>query len=248
MVPGHLTDAPFGTRFGHGVGQAVTWGSDRGPVSSEIGTTADRSVNAWDLNGTARRQLAAVTQYGCGRGGFFEGCKHREDGDRVPRSPSGGSGRGKPGNAMNLMTGNGMQQARGRLRGENRRGGARPRGRNGSRRVAPSARRRASSSASCPSSEERTDVVDAHREWTRIRAVRWRGTHESQKGRSASAFERARCSGRITSALNATRRSGRRHPAASAAGPVQVEFLEGPDRRRSKTMEGGRKGQRPATK
>lgn len=196
---------------------------------------------------TARRQLAAVTQCGCGRGGFFEGCRRREDGDRVPRSPSGGSGRGKPGNATNLMTGNGMQQARGRLRGENRRGGARPRGRNGSRRVAPSARRRASTSASCP--------LFGGRHRGRRPAGSGRANESTVEGgprtperQERSAFERARCSGRSTSALNATRKSGRRHPAVSAAGPVHMEFLEGPDRRRSKTMEGSRKGQRPATR
>lgn len=88
----------------------------------------------------------------------------------------------------------------------------------------------------------RSPGVDAHSSST------VEGDPRTPERQERSAFERARCSGRITSALNATRRSGRRHPAVSAAGPVQVEFLEGPDRRRSKTMEGGRKGQRPATK
>jgi len=128
-----------------------------------------------------------VTQCGCGRGGFFEGCRRREDGDRVPRSPSGGSGRGKPGNATNLMTGNGMQQARGRLRGANRRGGARPRGRNRSRRVAPSARREASSSM-CVSSSSEDGAPSSTRTGSghAFEAVRWRGTNEPQKGRSAA--------------------------------------------------------------
>jgi len=53
----------------------------------------------------------------------------------------GAIGREKSENAMNPMTGSEMQQARSPNRGGNRRGGATPRGRNGSRRVASSARR-----------------------------------------------------------------------------------------------------------
>jgi hypothetical protein len=74
---------------------------------------------------------AAVTRCGYRRGEFFEGCEARR-GERAfaSRSASAGTGRGRWRNAANPRTGSGMQQARDLVRGENRRGGEKPRGRN----------------------------------------------------------------------------------------------------------------------
>jgi hypothetical protein len=79
-----------------------------------------------------------VTPYGCGRGELFEGSKRRGERARLARHPVStlvalalGPWQRVAENAANPRTGSGMQQARGPSRGESRRGGAKPRGRNG---------------------------------------------------------------------------------------------------------------------
>lgn len=122
-------------------------------------------------------------------------------------------------------------------RGGNRRGGERPRGRNGSRRVAPSARWNE------PGALRRHRIVSGS---GRAHGIRRRGETNPKRGRS-TALRCCEVLRRNASALNATRRSGGRHPTASAEGPSHPELLGGPDRRRSKAMEDRRKGQQPAT-
>jgi hypothetical protein len=82
-----------------------------------------------------------VTRYGCGRGELFEGsmasrgarpCSPRLDGGPPRWLVLRCRGSGFRRNAANLMTGSGAQQTRELQRGESRRGGAKPRGRNGS--------------------------------------------------------------------------------------------------------------------
>jgi hypothetical protein len=78
-----------------------------------------------------------VTPYGCGRGELFVGSTRRGNEaclapapDPRPRGAGAGPWERVSRNAANPRTGSGMQQARGPSRGENRRGGAKPRGRN----------------------------------------------------------------------------------------------------------------------
>jgi len=87
-----------------------------------------------------------VTWCGCGRVEFFEGCEQRRGecigtpADRVPVSYRWPDRTRNPvsGNAANPMTGSGMQQARDLPSGGSRRGGVKPRGRNGIPRQAAS--------------------------------------------------------------------------------------------------------------
>ena len=87
--------------------------------------------------GNGRRATATVTWCGCRRGDSFEGCEPRcGDGRPTPESRRAtGAGRagGDARNAANPRIGSGMQQARAPPSGGNRRGGAKPRGRNGIR-------------------------------------------------------------------------------------------------------------------
>lgn len=98
-------------------------------------------------NGVVRRSngegaTATATWCGCGRGEFFEGCETRRG--KCPVAPNPlhfvqyRFGRSMAGNAANLMTGSGMQQARNLPSGGSRRGGAKPRGRNRIPRLAAS--------------------------------------------------------------------------------------------------------------
>jgi hypothetical protein len=80
-----------------------------------------------------------VTRHGCDRGSSFEGSNTSRGMRTSGRAGLSGSGRaGGAGNAANPRIGSGMQQARDLFGGGTRRGGEKPRGRNGTARVEPS--------------------------------------------------------------------------------------------------------------
>jgi hypothetical protein len=105
-----------------------------------------RSEGTSGTGGNGKGATATVTWCGCGRVEFFEGCEQRRGecigtpADRVPVSYRRPGRFRNPvsGNAANPMTGSGMQQARDLSSGGSRRGGAKPRGRNGIPRQAAS--------------------------------------------------------------------------------------------------------------
>jgi hypothetical protein len=101
----------------------------------------------WKLRANVREATATVTWCGCRRGRSFEGYESRRgEGDSFGSvcGPHGSRERGGgTGNAMNPRIGSGMQQAREPSGGVNRRGGARPRGRNMRRGWLPRRRSRA---------------------------------------------------------------------------------------------------------
>jgi hypothetical protein len=104
--------------------------SPSGGVQRHGGTGRGDTVRLW-AGGTLRRVEIASR----GRGLPHPGCSRLAFG--LVASPRKRCGQGVPRervsrNAANLRTGCGMQQARGPSRRENRRGGAKPRGRNGS--------------------------------------------------------------------------------------------------------------------
>jgi len=129
-----------------------------------------------------------VTRDGWGRGSSFEGRERR--GERGGRDGIGSfTGRGDESagarNAANPRTGSGMQQPRDPAGGGSRRGGAKPRGRNGTAEVAPPTPK-----PSSPGERKRARIsagVDT------CRPRRWRGSErpiERKPGRTGQAQER----------------------------------------------------------
>jgi len=98
-----------------------------------------RSEPSGGVGGNGKGATATVTWCGCGRVESFEGCEQASRGGASALPPparglrTAGWTVGNPGqrNATNPMTGSGMQQARAPPSGGSRRGGAKPRGRNG---------------------------------------------------------------------------------------------------------------------
>jgi hypothetical protein len=174
------------------------------------------------------------------------------DHPRVASSVNQGSGFQR--NAANPTTGSGMQQARKPSRGENRRGGAKPRGRNEAGRVVPSAR------------WEHTGNRSAFLEVDAQRSCRWRGSQVTnpRRGRAHGARSDASASGRLRregpAAVRTLHRRCTRGGNLEGAGNGQgVPTTDGspsrsdapvlssraPDRQRSKAAEGA--GKNPPT-
>jgi hypothetical protein len=129
--------------------------SPSGGVQRHGGTGRGDTVRLW-AGGTLRRVEIASR----GRGLPHPGCSRLAFGPVA--SPRKRCGQGVPRervsrNATNPRTGSGMQQARGPSRGESRRGGEKPRGRNEAGRVVPSARRE-SGATRVPGSGRAEDV------------------------------------------------------------------------------------------
>lgn len=123
---GALPDRTTSADRQRGAGRATTRWCSNGTEGSGRGDTVRLRAG-----GTLRR-VEGVARSGA--------CLTPARGRTTPVARRSVRGSGFRRNAANLMTGCGMQQARGPLRGESRRGGAKPRGRNEAGRVVPSAR------------------------------------------------------------------------------------------------------------
>jgi hypothetical protein len=123
-----------------------------------------------DRAGNGRGARGAVTRYGCRRG-FLRGVRTCIAGkQRWSRSFDRGA---SSGNAVDPRIGSGMQQARDSWSGGSRRGGEKPRGRNGTSRVAPSRpKRRPAVVAGVDASRARRWRGDRRTTRSRVRVVR----------------------------------------------------------------------------
>lgn len=109
------------------------------PPAAMSGGVKRTSFGGWATNG--RKATAAAMRYGYRRGEIFEGYEHVAGNRAVDRSHPRVEHAMPRRNGTNPMSGTGMQQARDPRPGENRRGGANPRGRNGKQRLGSLARR-----------------------------------------------------------------------------------------------------------
>jgi len=176
-----------------------------------------------------KKATAAVMRCGCRRGGFFEGCETRRGERRPPHRPVRRAVR-PTGNAANPMVGSGMQQARALRCGANRRGGAKPRGRNTSPGMVPGGPKPAATSVGVDAAEHTTE---GHT------------TNPMRGGQPRSAF--ARSAGRPARSRSS---EGEAKPAGArqAGQPVRTRatrVLEGPPGNGGKAMEGAGKTNDP---
>lgn len=137
------------------------------------------------------------------------------------RGPRGPIGLGKPENATNPMAGSGMQQARSRPNGANRRGGAKPRGRNG-----------ISGLAAWDRWQRRSRRC---REWTFDRSKTAEGRCESQERQERGALRREAPPRHERVEGDAKVRRAASGPTSERPGCSTCDVLEGPGRRRPKT-------------
>jgi hypothetical protein len=174
-----------------------------------------------------------VTRNSCCRGSSSRGTSVAGNAT-IDHDRFGGTRRSNAGNTTNPRIGSGMQQARNSPRGENRRGGAKPRGRNGN----PSRQARIRNLTETSGGSGRVEVVSMEgRYGRRTRERTSRRIPREETGESRSARERS----------SGGEPEARGHDARVAPSVAErAEDLEGPPGNRQ-GRGGNGEGQRPVT-